>query len=553
MNPHLALSMKLRLTQLLVRSFVFGRRKRFLGLLLWFLFFPAVLGLIAAFFVYAISNDLREMGQQNVEQLHKLRTSVASAFAMLRSEVTAEPCSVAFHKQLSRVAFVPDGLNEFLYAPATRVTCSTSKERFDQPVPLGPADIIQESELGQALWIDRPLDDIGLDGVRATVAFRDPFAIVIPPQTLLPRPRWLHEELVMLSPDGRSWHDAGEANLYTSLASSAFSVTVCDKGRLYCLAAKTTLAEVFSARWRTVLLGLAVAAILAAWIAAQARTVILKYWALEARFRRYFNADSLVCAYQPILDLRTGVISGCEVLARWRDVDGSIVYPDTFIPFVERVGMTRKFTEIVVNKAFDELTTTLPPHVRLRVHFNVFPCDLECAALCEVFSVFETARDRFDVVVEIVESDALPFEKARREIDALKRAGIKTYIDDFGAGYSNIQNLALLAVPGVKLDRAFAMAPADSMMAKMLIHALEMVATAGNEVIVEGVEDEECLELLKSTGKVDYVQGYLISRPISIEQFADFLAERSALKTKMQYQPPSTLPIVGRLPAKRSA
>src|ERR1700681_4885896 len=124
------------LTQLFVRNFVFGPRKRFLGILLWVLFFPAVLGLIAVFFAYEINNDLRESGQQNIEQLDKLHQSVASAFAMLRSEVTAEPCSVAFHRQLSRVAFVPDGLNEFLYTPATMVTCSTSKDHFDQPVPL---------------------------------------------------------------------------------------------------------------------------------------------------------------------------------------------------------------------------------------------------------------------------------------------------------------------------------------------------------------------------------------------------------------------------------
>jgi len=81
----------------------------------------------------------------------------------------------------------------------------------------------------------------------------------------------------------------------------------------------------------------------------------------EARFCRYFNARSLLCAYQPILNLRTGAISGCEVLARWRDVDGAVLSPHEFIPIVERAKMTRRFTETVVNKAFDELTTHVPP------------------------------------------------------------------------------------------------------------------------------------------------------------------------------------------------
>jgi EAL domain-containing protein (putative c-di-GMP-specific phosphodiesterase class I) len=115
--------------------------------------------------------------------------------------------------------------------------------------------------------------------------------------------------------------------------------------------------------------------------------------------------------------------------------------------------MTRKFTEILAKKALDELSPHVPPGTLLQVNFNIFPCDLQCATISEVFSDFQRVRDRFTVVVEIVESDSLPLEKARKEIEALKLVGINTYIDDYGAGYSNIQNLASLAVDGVKLDR----------------------------------------------------------------------------------------------------
>jgi diguanylate cyclase (GGDEF)-like protein len=531
-----------RLKQLFVRTFIFGPYQRYLVLLLWMLFFPAVLALVALFAAHEARQDLREIGRQNIEQLDKLHANVTAAFAMLRSDVTAEPCSAEFLRQLRRVAFVPDGLNEFLYAPSGIITCSTSREHFDQPVHLGRPDVVGGVQFGTALWINRTLDDIGLSGVRATVTYNEPFAIVIPPQTLLSHARWLHEELVMVAPDGRSWHSAGDTKLYALTPASAFHETVCSKGGLYCLAMETTLPELFSAFWKEIIIGVVLAAIAAIWLATKARAVILKHWALEARFCRYFDARSLVCAYQPIMDLRTGAISGCEVLSRWRDVDGSILYPDKFIPIVERAKMTRKFTDVVVNKAFDELTTHIPPDARLQVNFNVFPCDLDCAALCEVFSVFEAVRDRFDIVVEIVESDVLSFEKAREEIEALKRAGIKTYIDDFGAGYSNIRNLASLAVYGVKLDRAFAMAPRDSMLAKMLIHALKMVQATGHAILVEGVEDEERLELLKSTGEVDYVQGYLISRPIPIERFVELLVEHSTTTTKKRHREEATLP-----------
>ena len=530
-----------RLKQFFVRTFIFGPHQRLLGALLWFLFFLVGLALVAVLVVYHARQDLRESARQNIEQLDKLDTNVTAAFAMLRSDVTAEPCSAEFLRQLRRVAFVPDGLNEFLYAPGRAVTCSTSRERFDRPVLLGRADFVGGTPFGMAIWIDRALDDIGLIGIRAGVAYNDPFAIVVPSQTLLPHAHWIHEELVMVTPDGRSWHTDGEANLYAPLTDSAFQETLCNKGARYCVGIRTTLPEIWSVFWKEILFGVALAAILAAWLAGHARAALLKHWALEARFCRHFDGRSLLCVYQPILDLRTGTISGCEVLARWRDVDGSILNPDKFIPIIERARMTRKFTEILVKKAFYELAANVPPDVRLRVNFNIFPCDLDAAALSEVFSDFQTVRDRFDAVVEIVETDTVPLEKARKEIEALKLAGIKTYIDDYGAGYSNIQNLALLAVDGVKLDRAFAMAPRDSVMGKMLVHALGMIQVAGHAILVEGVEDEDCLELLKGTGEVYFVQGYLISPPLPIERFVDFLVDYSIQALKVKCRADATL------------
>ncbi len=84
--------------------------------------------------------------------------------------------------------------------------------------------------------------------------------------------------------------------------------------------------------------------------------------------------------------------------------------------------------------------------------------------------------------------------------------------------------MAALSVEGVKLDRTFAMAPNDSMMARMIVHALDIVKTSGRTIVVEGVETLDRLELLRRTKQVDYVQGYLIARPLPIDAFAQFLA-----------------------------
>lgn len=157
------------------------------------------------------------------------------------------------------------------------------------------------------------------------------------------------------------------------------------------------------------------------------------------------------------------------------------------------------------------------------MNFNIFPCDLDSISLARIFSGFTSQPDRFDVVLEIIESDEIP-PNAQREIEALRRLGIKTYIDDFGTGYSNMQNLAALSVDGVKLDRAFAMAPDNSVMARMLRHAVEMIEATGRVMVVEGVETAERLALLRGMqARVDFVQGYFISRPLDIAAFVAFM------------------------------
>ena len=99
-----------------------------------------------------------------------------------------------------------------------------------------------------------------------------------------------------------------------------------------------------------------------------------------------------------------------------------------------------------------------------------------------------------------------------------------TYIDDFGTGYSNIANLAVLSVDGVKLDRAFAMAPDDSLMAGLLSNIIDMIHDSGRRIVIEGVETAERMQMISASGMVDYAQGYFISRPLEIGQLTKFLA-----------------------------
>ena len=519
-----------------VSVFISAAHRKLIAVLVWTLCFVCVLSLIGAFALHRTAQTMQVEARVATDHFVRLRNNLTSTLDFMHAELTAEPCSGDFHAQVRKAAYLPDGFNELLYAPGGKVLCSTSTERFEQPIDLGRPDTGRQGERGIVFWIDRDLGFLGLEGMKGTIAQSEPYAVVVPPQKIdLRVPEWLTAEVVLVAADGTWWHRSGEDGIYASqlenggvdgirLSGGELHRTFCDGAGMHCLAARGNLAGLVASERLAVVLSLLAAALIAICAAILVNGLIRRYWSFEARFRRHLDADSVVCAYQPVMELDTGEITGCEVLARWRDVDDRIVYPDRFIDIVERHDMTLRFTELVARRASAELSEHLPAGKRLQVNFNIFPCDLDSSRLARVFSGFTSQPDRFDVVLEIIESDEIP-ANAQREIEALRRLGIKTYIDDFGTGYSNMQNLAALSVDGVKLDRAFAMAPDNSMMAQMLRHAVEMIQATGRVMVVEGVETAERLMLLrKMQARVDFVQGYFISRPLDIAAFVAFLS-----------------------------
>ena len=521
-----------------VGVFISATCRRLIAGLVWLASFVVVLAVAGGYALHKTAALTQTETQRAVEQFTRLRVNLFSAFDMMHAELKAEPCSPAFVERLRRIAYRPDGLNEFLYAPGGKAQCSTNIAAFETPVDFGKPDMVGTDERGIALWVDRDLSFLGLAGEKGTIALSGPFAVIVPPQKAdLRAPRWLSMELALLTTGGRWLHREGEPGIYdrwkaasglAALTTGRINAASCDPGGVHCVAAETRIATLVDSARGAVALTILAAFAIAAYVSSRARRLIARYWSFEARFRRHLDASSIMCAYQPVMDLDSGEIVGCEVLARWRDIDDHIVFPDRFIDIVKRHDLTMHLTRLVAERACEELSAAIPHGRRLQVSFNVFPQDLDSARLKRAFEGFTAQPDRFDIVLEIIESDEMPAD-AQHEIEALRRAGIKSYIDDFGTGYSNMQNLAGLSVDGVKLDRAFAMAPDNSMMGQMLRHAVEMIQATGRVMVVEGVETAERLALLRGMqAKIDLVQGYFIARPLDIAGFTAFLAANPA-------------------------
>ncbi|MCB8838297.1 EAL domain-containing protein [Aurantimonas sp. VKM B-3413] len=523
----------------LVSLFISSRQQTIISLLLGCLLFAGFVGFAALFAVQQIHHTMRSEAQEALQPVIDVGVKIDEAFSALEKGVTAAPCSQPFLDQMRRVAYLPDGISEFLYAPDGRVKCSLSKGWSSQALDLGPPDTVETAE-APANRFDRDLAFLGLDGLVGSLVSRGPFALVVPKAQLsYLGTSWLAVELVAVSQSGVWRHRGGREGVHSQFVEAAggglsgllprLSESRCTANGRFCVTTEASFLGYLKDQKVGAVVALLVAAVLAIALADRGRAMIVRHWSFEKRFRRHLGPESVICMYQPIMELRTGRISACEVLARWRDVDDQIVYPDRFIPLVERYGLTMSFTRMVVERAYADLSAKVPDGHKLLVTFNIFPRDLDSKVLCDVFRPFLSEPDRFTVVVELVESDAVVVEWAQREIELLRQAGIQTFIDDFGAGYSSIHNLAALSVDGVKLDRSFAMAPADSLMARMLGHAIEMIHASARSIVVEGVETRERLDQLRSVEPpIDYVQGYFISRPLTPPAFREFLLKHPA-------------------------
>ncbi|MBN9335013.1 EAL domain-containing protein [Devosia sp.] len=521
----------------LVSFLISTRHQSKVKLALWVVCFLALLAASAWFVHRELRVSMDAEAARVLETYTRIRGAVLNTLDTMERELTAPPCSAQYAAQQRRVAFLAEGMNELFFFENGKIICTANSGLLPKPIDLGAPDIPAEGGFSVTLWLSRSLEELGLGGLKGAFAVWGNNGVLVRMTPIGPiASKWLEFEVVLQARNGRWWHTSGEPGLYASslaepegllgLRDGAITTVRCDPAGPHCLAARATWGHLLALGGAVAGLCFIVCGIVAAWLSAKIYEVLARRWSFEQRFLRRFQSRGIVCAYQPLLKLDSDLVTGCEVLARWRDVDGTLIYPDRFIPIVEAHGFTRAFTRLVATRAHAELLPLVPLGRRLQVNFNIFPRDLDAAELLEVFAPFLGSASRFDLSIEIVETGALDLDRAQVEIEHLRAAGVQVYIDDFGAGYSSMHTLAGLSVDGVKLDRSFAMAPDDSVMSRMLDHAIDMVQDTGRKVVVEGVETSARLAALKAEGKVDFAQGYYISRPLDCIAFGRFLSDR---------------------------
>lgn len=228
--------------------------------------------------------------------------------------------------------------------------------------------------------------------------------------------------------------------------------------------------------------------------------------------------------YQPVVDAKNRQIGGVEALMRWSHPTAGNIPPDAFISFAEAqnliVPLTLHLFELIAQDA-PQLKEILPPGAKLGI--NIAPGHLHAESFQQDIRQFAASlpENYFQLVLEITERDMLHQEKAMSLFTWLRGEDIEVAIDDFGTGHSALIYLERFTLDYLKIDRGFVNAIGRETITSPVLDAVLTLTQRLNIVTVaEGVETEEQADWLRDHG-VDFLQGYLISRPLPLKDLIE--------------------------------
>lgn len=252
---------------------------------------------------------------------------------------------------------------------------------------------------------------------------------------------------------------------------------------------------------------------------------------VESELRRAHKRKQFKLFYQPLISIRQRCIIGFEALLRWEHPERGLLNPAYFLQDASALGVLDELEEQLFDSAVAQLADwhadlALSP---VTVSINVSPQRFVQPDLPDRLSEI-CARHGVSpefVNLEITENSAISdFEAGLETIGRLRERGIKVSLDDFGTGYSALAHLQRLKVDYVKLDRSFITGIEGDDRQLALTHAIvELIHSLDMQVVAEGVETREQLGYMIKC-RVDFVQGFLLGKPLPAAAYRDMLEKR---------------------------
>lgn len=233
--------------------------------------------------------------------------------------------------------------------------------------------------------------------------------------------------------------------------------------------------------------------------------------------------EEFVVFYQPVVDVRTGECSSCEALVRWDSKALGFMGPGDFIPLAEYLGLITSIGDYVLEEACRQCRYWNEhgiPDFHINVNLSVVQLLQKDVAETVARILKKTGVNAKNIVLEITESFAInDMDRVLDIIKGIKKLGPRIALDDFGTGYSSLNYIKQLPLDIIKVDKTFIDDIVEDEYAQAFIKLIvELSDTIDTDIIVEGVENEAQLNILKELG-VDYIQGFYYGKPVPAYEF----------------------------------
>ncbi len=247
------------------------------------------------------------------------------------------------------------------------------------------------------------------------------------------------------------------------------------------------------------------------------------------------SRGELVVWHQPKFDMRKRATTGTEALVRWNHPTRGMIFPDIFITMAEETGHIRALTEWVVHQAIADQRELAQAGYTIDVAVNISGRILGEPDFVD-FVATELKAATGKICFEITETAVIENpDVALQMLDRFADLGISISIDDYGTGLSSLAYLKRIRGHELKIDRSIVEDVTTSQRDALIVRStIDLAHSLGLKVVAEGVETNAQFSLLSAMG-CDHAQGYLVARPMPLDQLFEFLAEdREDLQSQAQ-------------------
>lgn len=252
---------------------------------------------------------------------------------------------------------------------------------------------------------------------------------------------------------------------------------------------------------------------------------------MQNELRKAIELDQFTLVYQPRIDLMTEKVVNAEALIRWNHPNWGVVKPDVFIPIAEESNLIFEIDKWVLKKVCEQINSwkkSLQPF-KVSVNFSAQHF-LQRNLIKQIKEILDDFKiDPLMLEFEITETALLQNEEiVKQTLQQIKDLNIQISLDDYGTGYSSINYLREFPFDTIKIDRSYIQEITKKEKNSRIIveSIITLVKKLGIHVVAEGVETEEQLNFLK-TLQCNEVQGYIFSRPLSPDDFVQYVEKQN--------------------------